>query len=169
MFSQCVHNPKGISIGSAVFAGLTIVTDRQRDRSTDRPRYSICNIAESSLRSTVMWPNKCKIFVYMEFCVILSMRSGILRGYKLCKFCENRARDTPRRLYSTFWSNLSKNFSFEGPTPLSLHQWGWNLAWRRGPHRCNVSPLRGEKPQNRHVSKLNTGRIALRAMLPVIR
>jgi len=30
-----------------------------------------------------------------------------------------------------------------------------------------VSPLRGEKPQNRPVSKLNTGRLALRAMLPV--
>ena len=37
------------------------------------------------------------------------------------------------------------------------------------PHRCNVSPLRGEKPQNRPLSKLNTGRFALRAMLPVKR
>jgi len=37
------------------------------------------------------------------------------------------------------------------------------------PHRFNVSPLRGEKPQNRPLSKLNTGRFALRAMLPVIR
>jgi len=35
-------------------------------------------------------------------------------------------------------------------------------------HRCNVSPLRGEKPQNRPLSKLNTGRLALHAMLPVI-
>jgi len=35
------------------------------------------------------------------------------------------------------------------------------------PHRCNVSPLRGENPQNRPLSKLNTGRFALRAMLPV--
>ena len=34
-------------------------------------------------------------------------------------------------------------------------------------HRWNVSPLRGEKPQNRPLSKLNTGRFALRAMLPV--
>jgi len=25
------------------------------------------------------------------------------------------------------------------------------------PHRCNVSPLRGEKPQNWPLSKLNTG------------
>jgi len=31
-----------------------------------------------------------------------------------------------------------------------------------------VSPLRGEKPQNRPLSKLNTGRFALRAMLPVM-
>jgi len=37
------------------------------------------------------------------------------------------------RLYSTFWSNLSKNFSFGGPTPLSLHRLGWNLARRREP------------------------------------
>jgi len=35
------------------------------------------------------------------------------------------------------------------------------------PHRCNASPLRGEKPQNRPLSKLNTGRFALCAMLPV--
>jgi len=34
-----VHIPKSISIGSAVFAGLAIATDRQ----TDRPRYSVCN------------------------------------------------------------------------------------------------------------------------------
>jgi len=33
------HNPNGISIGSAVFAGLTSVTDRQ----TDRPRYLVGN------------------------------------------------------------------------------------------------------------------------------
>jgi len=31
-----------------------------------------------------------------------------------------------------------------------------------------VSPLGGEKPQNRPLSKLNTGRFALLAMLPVI-
>ena len=29
-----VHNPNGISIGSAVFAGLTTVTDRQTDHAT---------------------------------------------------------------------------------------------------------------------------------------
>jgi len=41
--------PKDISIGAAVFAGLTSVTDRQTDRPTDRqtqsdrPRYSASN------------------------------------------------------------------------------------------------------------------------------
>ena len=34
-----VHIPNDISIGSAVFAGLTVLTDWQ----TDRPRYSICS------------------------------------------------------------------------------------------------------------------------------
>jgi len=33
-----VLNPNGISIGSAIFAGLTSVTDRQTDRHTDRSR-----------------------------------------------------------------------------------------------------------------------------------
>ena len=27
-------------------------------------------------------------------------------------------------LYSTFWPNISKNFSFKVPIPLSLHRWG---------------------------------------------
>jgi len=36
---ESVLNPNGISIGSAVIAGLTSVTDRP----TDRPRYSVGN------------------------------------------------------------------------------------------------------------------------------
>jgi len=76
------------------------------------------------------------------------------------------------------WSNFSKNFSFGGPIPLPLHRWGWNLGaeeWTFGsilrakfhPHRCSVSPLRGEKTQNRPLSNLNNQRFALRANLPV--
>ena len=34
-------------------------------------------------------------------------------------------------------------------------------------HRCDVSSLRGENPQNRPLSKLNNRHFALRAMLPV--
>jgi len=45
--------------------------------------------------------------------------------YKLCKFSENRARDTPLRgVYIPDFGHLSKNFNFGGPTPLSLHRWG---------------------------------------------
>jgi len=38
-----VLNPNGSSIGAAVFAGLTSVTDRQTDQQTERPRYSVGN------------------------------------------------------------------------------------------------------------------------------
>jgi len=30
-----IHNPNGISLGSSVFAGLTLVSNRQTDRQTD--------------------------------------------------------------------------------------------------------------------------------------
>jgi len=44
------HIPNGITIGSAVFAGLTVVIDRQ----TDRPRYSVCSnrphVANAAMR-----------------------------------------------------------------------------------------------------------------------
>jgi len=54
--STRVHNPKNISIGSAVFVGLTIVTDRQTDRQTDHA-ISV-SIGRSYVRSTAMRPNK---------------------------------------------------------------------------------------------------------------
>jgi len=85
-------------------------------------------------------------------------------GYKPCKFCKNR----------TFRSNLSENFSFGACTPVVAPmgvKFGMEEALLHDkfhPHRCNVLPLWGEKPQNRPQSKLNTGRLALRAMLPVI-
>ena len=37
-FVPRVHIPNGITIGSAIFVGLTVVSDRQTDRQTDRPR-----------------------------------------------------------------------------------------------------------------------------------
>jgi len=43
--STRVYTAIGILIGSAVFADLTVVTDRQTDRHTDRPRYSVCGNA----------------------------------------------------------------------------------------------------------------------------
>jgi len=53
------YNPNGILIGSAVFAWITIVTDRP----TDRPRYSVCS-NRTHLRSTgtAMRPDKARDF-----------------------------------------------------------------------------------------------------------
>jgi len=51
-----VHNPNSISIGSAVFAGLTTVTDR----STYKPYNSICDNTPHPHR-TAIWPNKALI------------------------------------------------------------------------------------------------------------
>jgi len=56
---------------------------------------------------------------------------GIL---KLCKFCKNRARDTP--LPGIYIPKFSKIFSFWGLIPLLLHRWWWNLAGRNRPKVC---------------------------------
>ena len=45
-----VLKPNGISIGSAVFAGLTSVTDRQTDRRTDHATRSV-TIGRTYVRS----------------------------------------------------------------------------------------------------------------------
>jgi len=42
---------------------------------------------------------------------------------------------------------MGVKFDMEGPL----------LRAKFNPHRCNVSPLWGEKPQNRPLSKLGTG------------
>ena len=36
-----VYIPNGISVGSAVFAGLMVITDRQTDRPTDHTTPSV--------------------------------------------------------------------------------------------------------------------------------
>ena len=94
--------------------------------------------------------------------------------YKLCKFCENRARDTPLRgVYIPDFCQIWVKISILGV----LHHCrcaDWGEIWHVGggtfgpllhakfhPHRCNVSPLRGKKPQNWSLSKRNTGRFAL--------
>jgi len=63
------------------------------------------------------------------------------------------------RLYSTFRSNLSKKFQFWGFYTLVVAQMGVKFDTDEGllrakfhPHRRKVSPLRGEKPQNRPLS-----------------
>jgi len=99
-------------------------------------------------------------------------------GYKLCKFCENRTRDTPLwGVYIPHFCEISVKTSILGSYTLVVAPMGVKFGVGFGrllhakfhPHRCNKSPLRGEKPQNRPLSKLNTGRLALGAMLPVTR
>ena len=87
--------------------------------------------------------------------------------YKLCKFCENRARDTPLRgVYIPDFGQIWVKISILGVLRPCRCTDGGEI-WQFHPHRCNVSPLWGEKPQHQPLSKLNTGRFELRAMLPV--
>jgi len=67
-----VLNPLGISIDSAVFAGLTSVTDRPTDRPTDHATRSV-TIGRIYVRSTAMRP---VIIVIKIIIVITVMTSG---------------------------------------------------------------------------------------------
>ena len=90
--------------------------------------------------------------------------------YTLCKFYDNRARDTPLRgVYIPHFGQIWVKISILGSYTLVVAPMGVKFGTEllRAKFRCIVSPLRGEKPQNRPLSKLNTGRFALRAMLPV--
>ena len=68
--------------------------------------------------------------------------------YKRCKFCENRAKDTPLwGVYIPHFGQIWVKISILGV----LHPCrctGPLLHAKFHPHRCNVSPLPGEKPQN---------------------
>ena len=58
--------PNGISIGSAVFAGLTIVSDRQTDRPTDHATPSV-TIGRIYVRSTATRPNTVRSYAQPSF------------------------------------------------------------------------------------------------------
>jgi len=72
-------------------------------------------------------------------------------GYKLCKFYENRARGTPLRgIYIPHFDQISVKISVLGVLYPNCCTDGGEI-WHGGgdhakfhPHRCNVSPLRGE-------------------------
>jgi len=84
--------------------------------------------------------------------------------YKLCKFCENSARDTPLcDVYIPHFDQISVKNSVLG-VKFGMEV-GGSAKFHR--HRCNVSILRGEKPQNQPLSNLNNRRFALRAMMLV--
>jgi len=50
--TRVLNNPNGISIGAAVFAGLTNVTDRPTDHATRSVTIGCIYV-----RTTAMWPN----------------------------------------------------------------------------------------------------------------
>jgi len=87
----------------------------------------------------------------------------------LCKLCENRARDVPLwGVYIPHFDQISVKISVLGVLYLYRCTNGVEFGTEEGmtfgpppcqisPHRCNVSPLRGEKPQKRPLSSLNTG------------
>ena len=60
-------NPNGISIGSAVVAGLTTVADRQTDRQTDRTTWSV-TIGRIYIYSTVMWAKNVVSLPVLKTC-----------------------------------------------------------------------------------------------------
>jgi len=100
--------------------------------------------------------------------------------YKLCKFCENRARDTPLwGVYISDFGQIWVKISILGvlhPCRCTdggeiFHGGGdlWSPPpWKISPPSVQRVAPAGDKPQNRPLSKLNTGRFALRAMLPVM-
>ena len=84
-----VHIPNGNSVGSAVFAGLTVVTDRP----TDRPRYSVCSyrlhLAIAAMRLKIvqhlaLLRDICKKLISLKHCV----RSQITRLKQQKSFCD---------------------------------------------------------------------------------
>jgi len=81
-------------------------------------------------------------------------------GYKLCKFYENHARDTPLRSVSIpHFDQISVKISFLGLLyPNRCTDWGETSVPSSVP---NFTPIGAtcQKPQNWPLSKLNTGRL----------
>jgi len=64
-----VHIANGILIGSAVFAGLTIVTDRLTDRTTDHATPPV-TIGRIYVHSTAVRPNNARDNVCLAVIVV---------------------------------------------------------------------------------------------------
>jgi len=85
--------------------------------------------------------------------------------HKICKFCENRATDmdTPLRgVYIPRFGQISVKFQLSRSYTLIVAPMGVKFGTEEAPcqilpHPYNVSPLRGEKLQNRPLSNLNNG------------
>jgi len=114
-------------------------------------------------------PHRSKLLIILSLIEIkqpyLATLYRLSTRIKLGKFCKNRARDLPLR-----GNYIDKIPIFSVLGAVNPHPWtDQGGIWHEGADlhakfhldRCNVSPLRGEKPQNRPVSKNNdTGRAA---------
>jgi len=89
-----VHIPNGISIGSAVFAGLTVATDQSTDRQTETPRYSVCN-NRPRLHCSGMHPNNklCNIVVKDG----TNQSHNINEIYNVCLYQSTNFLNAPRK------------------------------------------------------------------------
>jgi len=85
----------------------------------------------------------------------------VIRRRNSANFFENRASDTPLRgAYIPHFDQISVKISVLGSYILIIAPMGVKFGMEDAkfhPHQCNVSPLWGEKPQNRPLNKLNTG------------
>ena len=99
--------------------------------------------------------------------------------YKLCKFYENRAMDKPLwGIYIPHFDQISVKISVLGVLYPNRCTDGGEI-WQGGgdlrspppcqisPHRCNVSPLQGEKTSKSASEKIKYRRLSHRVMLPV--
>jgi len=64
-------------------------------------------------------------------------------------------------LYSEFWQNLSKNFSFGGPIPLPLHWWG-EIWWFSPPWQISHPSVQRVTLAGRETSKSPSALCAVR-------
>jgi len=82
-------------------------------------------------------------------------------GYKLCKFYENRSIGKPLHVvYIPHFDQISVKISVLGSYTLTIALMGVKFGMvevllhaKFHPHRFNMSPPLGERPQNRPLSK----------------
>jgi len=95
-----VRNPNGILIGSAVFAGLMIVTDKQTDRPTVKPSV-IIGCVYVGLRSTAMCGVRCKQRMQAR---IRHGADGYMNSIQEGQHPLTRQRDANFRLLANQWA-----------------------------------------------------------------
>ena len=135
--------------------GSSWACEEEKKNSTGQDRKKVTKGLYFTYLTEAIYIKNCVVSDILDVITCAKFQTGIFRGYD---FTGGRNFHFPiwflngpynsAALLRCLWfrSNLTKNFNFGGPTPLSLHRWWWNLALRAKfhPHRCNVSPLRAK-------------------------